>query len=161
MKNFKEFLNEKFDVINNDLKSEIKEYLLTNYPSDWWNDEFSNRVYDYVGTDDIVGSGDEDDDSTWEFENEEEAYQGLCMGGAIEYDLLDEIRKDIIEHFHLNEEEYDRNDIGDIVEYHMCNVCDWYDKMLFGENSGDFLGLNRGVNDLLNNLPDEIDGIKL
>jgi len=166
MKNFEQFLNEKFDNINNDLINEIREYLLTNYPSDWWNNEFSNRVYDYIGTDDVVGSGDEDDESTWEYENEEEAYQSLCTGGAVEYDLLGEIREDIREHFHLSDEEYDINDIGDIVEDHMCKMCDWYDHMIFGENAGDFLGIKKGLNkhgnNWWNNLPNETDdGIKL
>ena len=43
----------------------------------------------------------------------------------------------------------DIDGIDDIVEDHMCKVCDWYDKMLFGENAGDFLGMNKGVNDLM------------
>ena len=35
MKHIKKF-NEKFDIINNNLKHEIKEYLLIQYPSQWW-----------------------------------------------------------------------------------------------------------------------------
>ena len=165
MKNFQEFINEnsdqgKFDIINNDLLTEIKEYLLTNYPSDWWNREFSERVFDYISQDEVVGDGDEDDESTWEYESEEDAYQNLCTGGAIEYDLLEDIRKDIIKHFHLSEEEYDRNKIYDIIENHMINMIDWYDALIFGENSDDFFGLNKGVSDILK-FPDEINGIKL
>jgi len=148
MKNFKEFyktdenivehvknildINEKFDVINNDLKTEIKEYLLVEYPSSWWNEELISRLDDYVTDDDVIGSGDPEDESTWEYESDEEAYKNLCTGGAIEYDLLGEIRTDILKHFHLSEEEYDRNEIGDIVEEHMINMIDWYDHFIFG-----------------------------
>lgn len=133
MKNFDQFINENFDVINNDLKTEIKEYILVEYPSDWWNNEYNSRVYEYVDEDDCIGDGDPDDESTWEYESREEAYKNLCTGGAIEYDLLEEIRKDIINHFHLTDEEYNRNKIDDIVENHMCNMIDWYDKFIFGE----------------------------
>lgn len=40
--------NEKFDVININLKNEIKEYLLTNYPSQWWS---HNSDFDYIKKD--------------------------------------------------------------------------------------------------------------
>ena len=130
MKNFKDFF-EKFDIINNDLKSSIKDYLLTNYRSDWWNNEFSTRVYDYVTDDELIGSGDPEDESTWEYESHEEAYQNYAMGGAIEYDLLDIIRQDIINHFHITNEEYNKNNISDIVIEHMKNMIDWYDSLVF------------------------------
>ena len=151
MKNFEEFLNEKFDEVNLDLHSQIREYLLTNYPSDWWNNELTDRVYDYITDEDYIGDGDEDDESTWEYSSPEEAYQNLCTGGAIEYDLLGEIREDIKKKFSLTDQDYNDgiDGIDDIVEDHMCKVCDWYDKMLFGENAGDFLGMNKGVNDLM------------
>jgi len=165
MKNFEEFYKKNetmtdkakkifeaegnFDVINNDLKSEIKEYLLTEYPSDWWNSEFQESLPNYISDEDYIGyDGDEDDESTWEYESPEEAYRNLCTGGAIEYDLLDEIRKDVRKHFHLSEEEYDRNKIGEIVEDHMCNMIDWYDKMIFGESAGDFLGFGNNKHGL-------------
>ena len=43
MKHIKTY--EKFDIINNDLKHDIKEYLLINYPSDWW---INNGNLEYV-----------------------------------------------------------------------------------------------------------------
>ncbi len=167
MKTFEEFLNEKFDVINNDLKTEIKEYLLTNYPSDWWNEQFQENLSNYISEEDYIGDGDEDDESTWEYESPEEAYKNLCTGGAIEYDSLDEIAKDIQKKFHITQDEYYDNEIDDIVETHMCNMCDWYDHMLFGEGSDDPFGMR---NDIMsrwdkfdfNNLPNETDdGIKI
>lgn len=165
MKNFKEFIREKFDVINNDLKHEIKEYLLTNYPEDWWNEQFQENLPNYISDEDYIGDGDEEDESTWEYESPEEAYQNLCMGGAIEYDLLEEISKDIQKKFHITSDEYYHNDIDDIVEDHMCKMTDWYDKFLFGENSDDPYGMKKGMNDIMSNwdnLPDETDdGIKL
>jgi len=42
MKNFKEFILEaegNFDIINNDLLSDVKAHLLVNYPSDWWDSQ--------------------------------------------------------------------------------------------------------------------------
>ena len=168
MKTFEEFMNEnseqgEFDVINNNLKTEIKEYLLTNYPSDWWDNQLSEKVYDYISQDEVVGEGDEDDESTWDYDSYEDAYQNLCSGGAIEYDLLDEIRKDIIKHFHMSDEEYDRNKIGEIVENHMVNMIDWYDKFIFGENSDDPFGMKKGVSDIMSKWDDlhNENGIKL
>lgn len=154
-KNFNEFLNEKFDVINNDLKSEIKEYLLTNYPSDWWETQLQDRVMDYIDSDDLVGDGDPDDEETWDYIEPTNAYKNLSTGGAIEYDLLGEIRNDIRDKFHLTDQEYDRNEIGEIAEEHMCNMIDWYDKGIFGENAGDPLGMRKGYQNLMSNLDDK------
>jgi len=158
-----------FDVINNDLLTEIKEFLLTEYPSSWWAEEFQNRLPDYISEEEYIGDGDIDDESTWKYEGPEDAYQNLCSGGAIEYDLFTEIRKDIRNKFHLTDEEYDRNKIDKIVEDHMCNMCDWYDHMLFGENAkepGDFLGIRKGINDMMSHWDDKYPtddghGIKL
>ena len=164
MKNFNEFLNEnsivenvkkileaegKFDVINNDLLTEIKEFILTEYPSSWWQTQLIDNLDNYISEDDVVGNGDIDDESTWDYESAEDAYTNLCTGGAIEYDLLTEIRKDIRNKFHLTDEEYSRNKIDDIVIDHMCKMCDWYDHMIFGENAGDFLGNRKAINDMM------------
>lgn len=172
MKNFNEFFAENnivenvkrileaegnFDVINNDLLTEIKEFLLTTYPSSWWAEEFNNRLTDYISDEDLVGYGDSDDESTWDYETPEEAYQNLCSGGAIEYDLLTEIREDVINKFHITNEEYDRMNIGDIAESHMCQMCDWYDHMLFGKDKrepGDFFGTRKSFDDLMSKLKD-------
>jgi hypothetical protein len=124
---FEEFENE-----NLDLQTSVREHLINEYPGDWWNNEFSNRVYDYVDEDEYVGDGDPDDESTWEYSGPEEAYQNLCNGGAVEYDLIEDIRKDICEKFHLTNDEYFKKGIDDIVVDHMCNVCDWWDHMIFG-----------------------------
>lgn len=145
-------MTEKFDVINNDLKSEIKEYLLTQYPSDWWQSELMNRLDDYISEDDLIGSGDPDDKSTWDYNENEDAYRNLCTGGAIEYDILTEIRNDIRDKFHLTDQEYDRNEIGKIVEEHMCNMIDWYDKGIFGKNAGDLFGMRKGYQNLMASL---------
>lgn len=156
-----------FDIINNDLITEIREYLLTNYPSDWWNNEFQSRLDDYISQDDIVGSGDEDDESTWEYENSEDAYQNLCTGGAIEYDLLTEIREEIRKKFHISDEEYDRNNIGDIAEEHMCNMIDWYDHNIFGDNKvnySDPFGISKKAREFMSRwdeISDDGNGNKL
>jgi hypothetical protein len=165
---FQDFVNEDFEEQDNELINSIREYLIVTYPSDWWNSEFQERVYDYVDMEEYVGDGDEDDDSTWEYEGPEDAYQNLCSGGAIEYDIIDEIRTDIKEKFHLNDEEYRKNDIGDIIENHMVNMIDWYDKLIFGESKNsatDPFGMRSNMNDMMShwdikydtkNLPDSI-----
>ena len=100
MKNFDDFYKEKetmtdkvkeileaegkFDIINNELFTDIKAYLLVKYPSDWWNNEYKGN--------------------------------------------LEEIRKEIILKFHITEEEYERNDIDDILETHMNNMLDTKNK---------------------------------
>ena len=172
MKNFNEFFTENsivdnvkkileaegnFDVLNNDLLTEIKEFLLTEYPSSWWAEELSNRVSDYISEDEYVGDGDIDDEDTWEYDGPEDAYQNLCSGGAIEYDLLTEIREDIRNKFHITDEEYDRMGIDKIAESHMCKMCSWYDHMIFGDNTkdpNDILGIDTGYKKLMNDLND-------
>ena len=128
---YEEFENDSPELINT-----IREYLLNEYPGSWWDEEFSNRVSDYVDEDEYVGDGDPDDDSTWEYSGAEEAYQNLCNGGAIEYDLIEEIREDICKKFHLTDEEYFKKGIDNIVEDHMCNMIEWYDSMIFGKDKG-------------------------
>jgi len=156
---YEEFENDSPELINT-----IKEYLLSEYPSDWWDSEFQNRVYDYCSEDEWVGDGDPDDDSTWEYSGPEEAYTQFCNGGAIEYDLIEEIAKDIKEKFHLEDKEFDKNNIYDLIEDHMCNMIDWYDSLIFGKkryakNPFDILKTDH----LLKNkdLPTEYNGIKL
>ena len=148
---FKDFINEE---INQNLELDIKMYLKEHYPQEWWNSEFGDRVFDYISDEEIVGNGDLDDESTWEYKSAEDAYQNLAMGGAIEYDLLDLIRKDIIAIFHLTNKEYDEYNIGDIVEDYMVDTCNWCDKFLFGkQEESDLLRKFKNLNN--------IDGIKL
>jgi len=158
MKHLKLF--EEFETDSPELINSIKEYLLNEYPSSWWENEFSNRVNDYVDEDDYVGDGDIDDPDSWEYEGPEEAYQNLCSGGAIEYDIIEEIREDIIKNFHITNEEYFEKGIDDIVEEHMCNMIDWYDHGIFGESKGKGF-FNHLDTSHWDNLPTEINGIKL
>lgn len=150
-----------------ELIESIREYLLNEYPSDWCDSEFSNRVYDYCSEDEWIGEdGDPDDESTWEYSGPEEAYQNYCNGGAIEYDLIEEIAKDIKKKFNLDDKEFEKNNIYDLIEEHMCNMIDWYDTMIFGKdkkNATDPFGINKGVNDLMRRMDGltNVDGIKL
>lgn len=151
-----------------ELIQSIREYLLTEYPSNWWNNEFYNRVYDYISHDDIVGNGDEDDQKTWDYEDEEDAYRNLSTGGAIEYDIIDEIGKNIIKKFNLKDyDEYFNLGIGDLVEEYMCNMIDWYDHFLFGKDKrdpSDLFGFRKKYQDLMNrwdNINDDGQGNKL
>ena len=164
LKIYEEFENE------NELNNSIKEYLLNEYPSDWWENEFQNRVYDYCSEEEWVGEdGDPDDESTWDYSGPEEAYQNFCNGGAIEYDLMEEIREDILNKFHMTDEEYFTKGTNKIVEDHMCNMIDWYDHGLFGPSKVDNFGFKQSTYDNLTkgwdvdtkNLPSEYNGIKL
>jgi hypothetical protein len=161
---FRDFINE--DVNQNLELEDIQKYLIEHYPEEWWNNEFNERVYDYISDEDYIGEGDPDDELTWLYGSAQDAYQSFAMGGAIEYDLLDLIRQDIIEKFHLTDKEYDQYDIGDIVENYMVEVCDWCDRYLFGKDN--YLNVKeRERDDLVNDLTkranelSDIDGIKL
>ena len=149
---FKNFVNEDLGA-RPELIESIRAYLLNEYPSDWWNNEFRDRVNDYITEDDIVGYGDSDDPETWDYEDEEDAYRNLATGGAIEYDIIGEIGKDIINKFNLKDyDEYFNLRIDDIVEEHMCNMIDWYDHFIFGKDKrdpSDPFGFNKGVKDLM------------
>lgn len=116
----------KFEEQNN-LNKEILNYITEKYPLDWWNDEFDNRVSDYVSEDELVGSGSEDEP---EFESAYDAYTNLCMGGAIEYDLLDLIGSDIIQHFGINSDEY-YDKYSDITKNYMLDTVNWCDPLVF------------------------------
>lgn len=161
IKNFSEFyINENSE--SDDLIKSIQEYLEKEYPESWWNNEFNIKVYDYISEDDLVGYGDPDDESTWDYESEEDAYRNLSTGGAIEYDLLDEIGKDIQKKFNLSSDDYYKKyKISDLVNNYMVKTIDWYDEYLFGEKSNDFLGTKKSYDELTKNWNDPSDGIKL
>lgn len=121
--------------INNE--SELLDYLAKNYSEDWFNNQFSERVYDYVSEEDT-----EDYDNDYE-----EAYTNLCMGGAIEYDLLGEIGKDVQSHFGISQDDYFNNKIsnrsaGDIVNDYMMDNCTWYDTGIFSRSTDEYQSIS-------------------
>jgi len=102
---------------NVDLENQIIKYLEDNYPEDWWDNEFSDRVYDYVSEDDY----DED-----EFDGHEDYYRNHAMGGAIEFDILDMINKDLMDKFEVS-----RDMASDLATEYMKNTITWYDNFVF------------------------------
>lgn len=118
---------------NFDQMDDLKKFLEKNYPKQWWDMELLERVHDYIDMEDVVGSGEEEDPSTWDYEDEVDAYKNLSTGGAIEYDLLGIIMKDICDEFDITKDEYFNNDISDIVQKHMRDTIEWYDKFVFGD----------------------------
>lgn len=111
LKSMKEFNDTKSDI------TELKLYLNSKFDSNYFNSEFGERVYDYV-----------DEDDTEEYDgNYEETYTNLCMGGAIEYDILDEITKECGNKFPSIDKDILNNTIND----HFIDNCDWYDPMIF------------------------------
>lgn len=87
------------------------------YTSEWFDENLSNMVFDYV-----------DEDEAEEFEGDyEEAYRGYCSGGAIEYDLLDTMSREIEE----LDTKLSENEIYDLITQHMKDNCEWYDRLVF------------------------------
>jgi hypothetical protein len=103
-----------------DNSEEIKKYLEDNYSEEWFNEQLDERAPDYV-------------DSDWEedgYESEADWYMNHACGGAIEYDLLGEISKDVQRTFGLT---YDQAEpyVSEIFNQN----CHWKDSFCFGEKS--------------------------
>jgi hypothetical protein len=116
-----------FEDFNNTLtEKDVEDYLKKEYTSDWFDSELSSRCYDYIDSEEAE---DYDDDY-------EEAYKNLSTGGAIEYDLLEEMSKDTAKHFNFDsDKKIDNRDIGDICRDHLMDTCTWYDKYIFNRRS--------------------------
>lgn len=123
MKHLKKF-NE-----SNSLLEQIEKYLNDTYTSDWFNDELSNSVYNYISEEEA-----EDYDGDYE-----EAYKNLSSGGAIEYDLISYMVKDVEEKFSINQSDKldDKRDLNDVVYDHLYNTCEWKDTFIFNKKSTD------------------------
>ncbi len=110
-----------------DKNDEILNYLNQNYTSDWFNQQLSDRVYDYISEDEA-----EDYDGDYE-----KAYKNLSSGGAIEYDLLDVIGEDIRSKFNISNSDY-YNGVDEIVRKHLIDTCEWYDRYVFNNDKKGF-----------------------
>jgi len=118
MRHLKKF-NE--SAVDND---EILNYLKSTYTSEWFDQELSSRVNDYIT-----------DEDAEEYDGDlEEAYKNLATGGAIEYDLLDEIAKDIQSKFNITSDDYYKG-ISDLVNDYLIDTCTWYDRFVFKKST--------------------------
>ena len=52
---------EEFQTEAEDLTNNIREYLINEYPKDWWENEFQTRLDDYITEDDCIGYGTEEE----------------------------------------------------------------------------------------------------
>lgn len=112
-----------FEDFNKNLsEKDIEEYLGKKYTPDWFNSELSERASDFLDEEDV-----KDFDGDYE-----EAYRNFAMGGAIEYDLIDEMIRDVKSTFKINPDDIiEERDLYEICTDHMIDHCDWYDRFLF------------------------------
>ena len=121
MKHLKLFEN--FDSVT---EEQIENYLKEHFNQDWFNIELSERVYDYINSEEAE---DYDDDY-------EEAYKNLSTGGAVEYDLLEVMSDEVCKHFKIDADtKIDKRDVRDICHDHLMDTCSWYDKFIFNRRS--------------------------
>ena len=59
--------------------------------------------------------------------------RAMCNGGAIEYDLLEEIARDIQKKFNISKDEYYDKYSGIINDY-MMDTIEWYDRLVFNKS---------------------------
>lgn len=112
--------DENKEQIKNENEENILKYLSENYPESWWNENFSDMVYDYV-----------DEDMAEEHEGDyEEAYKAYAMGGAIEYDLLDSIFRELESSDDFNFE-IEKDALRDLIIKHMKDTIEWFDRLVF------------------------------
>jgi len=130
LKKYKSFTESRLNNLrkmSDDGKSDeekILDYLKVEYPSDWFDSQLSDRVHDYVDEDDA-----EDYDGDYE-----EAYRNLCTGGAIEYDLLSDMEKDLSVKF----PNVKNDDILDIINDYLIDTCSWHDSLVFNRSTDEY-----------------------
>jgi len=114
---------------DNSLLEQIEAYLKKEYTSDWFDSQLHDRVYEYISEEEA-----EDYDGDYE-----EAYKNLSTGGAIEYDLLEEMIQDVIEKFSISRDQKldDKRDLGDVVNDHLFDQCTWKDTFIFNKKSSE------------------------
>lgn len=146
-----------FEDFNNMTENDVENYLKENYPKEWFDLELSERCYEYI-----------DDEEAEDYDGDhEEAYKNLSTGGAIEWDILDEMSKETSNHFNIDMGvKIDKRSIMDICKDHLMDTCTWYDKTIFNTKSTepykDFFGRTHDFMKGWDDFPDETDdGIKI
>ena len=121
MKHLKLFEN--FDSVT---EEQIENYLKEHFTSNWFDRELSDRVHDYIG---------EEEAENYDGEYEK-AYKNLAMGGAIEYDLLEVMTREVCANFEIDADtQIEKRDVRDICHDHLIDTCQWYDKYIFNRRS--------------------------
>lgn len=150
IKKYSKFIFESMEDIEI-IKDFVQEYLDTNWPKLRMDQFLSDTVSEYIDSDDLEGDS----------ETYEDCYRRVSTGGAVEYDMIYEITKELCKELKIDEVEFFDNDLDDLVTNHMVAKTDWYDKYLFGPKKIDF---NAGVKNLMASFDkynkDDLDGIK-
>lgn len=126
---------EKYDSFeNSDEKfKKIKEFVEKKYTTDWLNEQFSELVYEYITEEEA-----EEYDGDYE-----QAYQELSTGGAVGYDLLDYMSKEVKEKFDIDEkfgsEEEER--LSNLLNDHFIDSVEWYDRFIFSKSSEGYVSV--------------------
>ncbi|CAG7580952.1 MAG: hypothetical protein SLAVMIC_00612 [uncultured marine phage] len=102
----------------------MKDYVVKTYTEDWFNTQLTDNVDNYI-----------DEEEAEEFDGDyEETYRNLCMGGAIEYEMLDDMTKELEKMF----PNLTFDDISDFVNDHMIDNCEWYDRLVFQRSTDEY-----------------------
>lgn len=126
-------------------EEQIEQYFKENYTSEWFDNELNDRVYDYIDSEEA-----EEHDGDYV-----EVYKNLSTGGAVEYDILDEISKEASKHFNTPiDQKIDKRSILDIAHDHLIDTCTWYDKFVFNRRSTEPYKniFGSSYDDLINNI---------
>ncbi len=103
---------------------EIIKAIQAEFTEKYCNEFFNENVSNYVSIQDMEDEG-------YDGDEECEYYKEHCMGGALEYDLLNEIADWTMEKFKLSEiDYYGDNDLQEAVKL-LIHDLDWSDKLLF------------------------------
>jgi len=120
MLKYKDFINENINNLD-EVRDFIVEYLEENCPKERMDNFFYDRVDNYI-EEDVLEYG----------ETAQDAYSRLSLGGAIEFDMIGEITKEICKEFKIKEKDFYKNRLDDLIVEHMVMNVDWYDTFLFG-----------------------------
>lgn len=126
-------------------EEQVEKWLNENCSSTWFDRELQDRVFDYISTEEAE---DYDGDVV-------EAYKNLSTGGAVEYDLLGEMTRDVCAELSIPEEyaydkKIDKRTVSNICQDHLIDNCEWYDRFIFNRKSTEpyktFFNDKRGSN---------------
>lgn len=116
----------KFNESTSITENQVEDYLKSQFTSEWFDSELSERVYDYISDEDAE---DYDGDLV-------ETYKNLSTGGAIEYDLLELMSQEASNHFNIPiNQKIESRSISDICHDYLMDTCTWFDKWVFDRRS--------------------------
>jgi hypothetical protein len=128
---------------SNEMESKIEDYLKTEFPTEWFDSELQERVYDYIDEEDAEDYGGD----------LVEAYKNLSTGGAVEYDLIALMTDEVCKEFGIKyTQKFGDRDVNDIVHDHLMDYCTWKDNFVFNTRSTEPYKNPFGFGDSFNDL---------